>query len=147
MLVARAKSFEAFMAVIEIPNAYTSDMAISTPGSERFVMVGTPIVAVEIIHTVAAPGSPAAEDLLSADRDAEAWWRIEGTRAPRQRHSGHPRPAPAARDLRETIEALVDRRPVPPAAVSDLNFFMRPAPVSTRLLPAGTGLGTQTQWH
>src|SRR6266566_219777 len=91
MLVARAKSFEEFMAVIEIPNAYTSDMAISTPGSERFVMVGTPIIAVDLIDTVAAPGSPAAEDLLSADRDAEAWWRIEGTRAPRRRHSGHPR--------------------------------------------------------
>lgn len=80
MLVARAKSFEEFMAVIEIPNAYTSDMTISIPGSERFVMVGTPIIAVDLIDTVGAPGSPAAEDLLSADRDAEAWWRIEGTR-------------------------------------------------------------------
>jgi hypothetical protein len=70
MPVARAKGFEEFMAVIEIPNAYTSDMAISTPGSERFLMVGTPIVAVDLIDTVAAPRSPAAEDLLSGQPPA-----------------------------------------------------------------------------
>jgi predicted RNA-binding Zn ribbon-like protein len=49
--------------------------------------------------------------------------------------------------LREAIEALVDGRPVPQAAVSDLNFFMQSAPASTRLLLTGTELRTQTQWH
>ena len=49
--------------------------------------------------------------------------------------------------LRETIKALVDRRPVPQAAVSDLNFFMQSAPASTRLLLTGTGLRAETQWH
>ena len=49
--------------------------------------------------------------------------------------------------MRETIEALVDGRPVPPEAVSDLNSFMRSAPASTRLLLTGAGLGTQTHWH
>jgi hypothetical protein len=33
-------------------------------------MVGEPIVAVDLIDTVAAPGSPTRKDLLSADRDA-----------------------------------------------------------------------------
>ena len=69
-----------------------------------------------------------------------------GTRTER-RPSGHPGSAPARPALRETIEALVDRRPVPPAAVSDLNFFLQSAPVSTRLLMTGTGLRAQTQWH
>src|SRR5208282_3362229 len=60
------------MALIQIPNAYTSDMAASTVGRERFAVVGEPIAAVDLIDTVVAPGSPTAEDLLSADRDAEA---------------------------------------------------------------------------
>jgi hypothetical protein len=61
------------MTVIELPNTYTSDMAISTAGPAHFVMVGAPIAAVDLIDTAAAPGSPAAEDLLSADGDAETW--------------------------------------------------------------------------
>jgi CGNR zinc finger len=70
------------MALIEIPNAYTADMAVSTAGRGHFAVIGEPIVAVDPINTVAAPGSPAAEDLLPADRDAEAWWRIENARVP-----------------------------------------------------------------
>jgi predicted RNA-binding Zn ribbon-like protein len=122
-------------------------MAISAAGRRRFAVVGELIVAVDLINTVAAPGSSAAEDLLSEDRHAEAWWRIEGARVPdgdlpdiRALHR-------LRSALRETIEALVDRRPVPQAAVSDLNFFMRSAPASQRLLVTGTGLSVQTQWH
>jgi hypothetical protein len=36
-------------------------------------VAGEPIVAVDLINTVAPPGSLMAEDLLSNDRDAEAW--------------------------------------------------------------------------
>jgi hypothetical protein len=36
------KGFEEFMAVIEIPNAYNSDMAVSAAGRPRFAMVGEP---------------------------------------------------------------------------------------------------------
>jgi hypothetical protein len=56
--VARAKGFEEFMTLIEIPNADTSHMAVSTAGRGRFAVVGEPIVAVDLINTVAAPGSP-----------------------------------------------------------------------------------------
>jgi predicted RNA-binding Zn ribbon-like protein len=144
---ARAQSFEEFMALIEMPNAYNSDMAVSTVWRGRFAVVGEPVVAVDLIDTVAPPGSPAADDLLSADRDAEAWWRIEGARVP----GGDLPDIRALRRLRsalrETIEALVDGRQVPQAAVSDLNFFMRSAPSSTFLVLTGTGLRTQTQWH
>jgi hypothetical protein len=75
---ARVEGFEEFMALIEMPNAYNSDMAVSTAGRERFAVAGEPIVAVDLIDTVAPPGSAAADDLLSTDRDAEAWWRVEG---------------------------------------------------------------------
>jgi hypothetical protein len=111
-------------------------------------MVGAPIAAVDLIDTAAAPGSPTAEDLLSADGDAETWWRIEGACVP-----GGDIPGIRARHrlrsaLWVTIEALVDRRPVPQAAVSDLNFFMQSsAPASTRLLLTGTRLRTETRWH
>ena len=135
------------MALIEIPNVYTSDMAVHTAGRGRFTVIGEPIIAVDLINTVAAPGSPTAEDLLPADRDAEAWWRIERARVP----GGDLPDIQALRRLRaalrETIEALVDGRPVPQAAVCDLNFFMQSAPASTRLLLAGTGLRAETQWH
>lgn len=135
------------MALIEIPNAYNSDMAVSTVVRGRFAVVGEPIVAVDLINTVAPPGSPAGDDLLSADRDADAWWRIERGRVP----GGDLPDIRALRRLRsalrEMIEALVDGRAVPQAAVSDLNFFMQSAPASTRLLLTGTELRTQTQWH
>ena len=35
-------------------------------------------MAVDLINTVAAPGSPTTDDLLTADRDVQAWWRIDG---------------------------------------------------------------------
>ena len=135
------------MEPIKIPNAYNSDMTVSAAGRPRFVMVGEPIVAIDLIDTVAAPGSPTGEDLLSVDRDAAAWWRIEEARVP----GGDIPDIRALRRLRsalrEVIEALVDGRPVPQAAVSDLNFFTQSAPARTRLLLTGTRLLTETQWH
>jgi len=122
-------------------------MAVRTAGRTRFAVVGEPIVALDLIDTVAAPGSASADDLLSADRDAEAWWRIEGARVP----DGDLPDIRALRRLRSAlramIEALADGRPVPQAAVSDLNFFMQSAPASTRLVLTGTGLRTEIQWH
>jgi hypothetical protein len=38
------------------------------------------IVAVDLIDTVAAPGSSTPGDLLSQERDAEACWRVEEPR-------------------------------------------------------------------
>jgi hypothetical protein len=69
------------MALIQIPNAYTRDMVINA-GRRRFAVIGEPIVAVDLINTVAPPGSPTADDLLPTDRDAEAWWRTQRTRVP-----------------------------------------------------------------
>jgi len=85
-------------------------MAVSTAGRAGFAVVGEPIVALDLIDTVAAPGSAWADDLLSADRDAEAWWRIEGARVP----DGDLPDIRALRRLcsalRVTIEALADGR-------------------------------------
>ena len=135
------------MAPIESPNAYTFDMAINATGSKRFAVIGEPVVAVDLINTVAAPGSPTTDDLLTADRDAQAWWRIEGTRVP----GGDLPDIRALRRLRTTlramIEALIDDWPVPQGAVADLNFFMQSAPASTRLMVTETGLRTEIQWH
>jgi predicted RNA-binding Zn ribbon-like protein len=118
-------------------------------GRGRFAVIGEPIVAVDLINTVAPPGSPAADDLLRSDRDAEAWWRIQRSRVP----DGDLPDIRAVRRLRsalrETIEALVDARPVPQMAIGDLNFFMQSAPASTRLVLTGTGTGLRAQahWH
>jgi predicted RNA-binding Zn ribbon-like protein len=135
------------MALIEIPNIYNSDLAVSGAGRSRFAIIGEPVVAVDLINTVAAPGSAVADDLLSADRGAQAWWRIERARVP----AGDVPDIQALRQLRsalrDMIEALVDDLPVPQAAVSDLNFVMQSAPASTRLRLTGTGLRVQTQWH
>ena len=144
---ARSEGFEEFIAVIKISNAYNFDMAISAAGPRRFAVIGEPIVAVDLINTVAAPGSTAADDLLAADHDVQAWWRIEGTRVP----GGDLPDIQALRRLRTAlramIEALVDGRPVPQAAVADLNFYMQSAPASTRLLLTETGLRTEVQWR
>jgi predicted RNA-binding Zn ribbon-like protein len=134
------------MTLIEIPNLYNSGAAAGRARG-RLTVIGEPIVAVDLINTVAAPGSPVADDLLAADHAAEAWWRIEGARVP----GGEPPDIRALRRLRlalrDMIEALADGRPIPPAAVSALNVFMRSAPASTRLLLTGTGLRAETYWH
>ena len=136
------------MASIESPNAYTFYMAINATGSKRFAVIGEPVVAVDLINTVAAPGSPTTtDDLLTAVRDAQAWWRIEETRVP----DGDLPDIRALRRLRTAlramIEALIDGRQVPQGAVADLNFFMQSAPASTRVLLTETGLRTEIQWH
>jgi predicted RNA-binding Zn ribbon-like protein len=135
------------MAHIEISNAYNSHMAVTAARRARFAVVGEPIVAVDLINTVAMPGSPVADDLLSADCGAEAWWRFEGTRVP----DGDLPDVRALRRLRsalrDMIEALADGRPVSTTAVSELNFFMQSAPASTRLQLTGTGLHMETRWH
>ena len=134
------------MGLIEISNVNNSDVA-SSAGRGRFTVVGEPIVAVDLINTVAAPGSATGEDLLSADRGAEAWWCIEAARVPGGDlpDIGALRRLRAA--LRDLIEALVDDRPVPREAVSGLNFFMRSAPASTRLQLTATGLSAAKYWH
>ena len=135
------------MALIEIPNVYDPERAVNAARRGRLAVIGEPIVAVDLINTVAAPGSPAADDLLSADRGAEAWWRIEAARVP----DGDLPDIRALRwlrsALRDMIEALVDDRPVPQAAVSELNFLIHSAPTSTRLRLTETGLRAETHWH
>ena len=140
------EGFEEFMALIEIPNVYNSGTAAG-PGRGRFAVIGEPIVAVDLVNTVAAPGSPAGNDLLAVDRGAEAWWRVEQGRVP-------PGDLPDTRALRRLrsalrnmIEALVDDRPVPRAPVSELNFFMQSAPASTLLTLTAEGLRADTHWH
>src|SRR6185437_12717851 len=112
----------------------------------RFAVFGEPIVAVDLIDTIALPGSPRAADLLSDD-SAAAWWRLESARVP----PGDPPDIYALRRLRAAlraaIEALIDAGPVPEETIADLNFFMQSVPVSTRLTRAGTGLRTEARWH
>jgi predicted RNA-binding Zn ribbon-like protein len=144
---ARAEGFEEFMALIEIPNVFHSGTPASAGRRERFVLIGEPVLAVDLINTVAVPGSPGGADLLSADHGAEAWWRVQGARVPH----GDPPDTGALRRLRsalrDMIEALLDDRPIPKASVSELNFFMQSAPASTRLEVTEAGLAVQTCWH
>jgi predicted RNA-binding Zn ribbon-like protein len=135
------------MKVIDISNIYTSYMSGSTADHGRFAVIGEPIVAVDLINTVAAPGSPPTEDLLSADGDAETWWRLEAGRVPDADLPDIRALRRLRTALRKTIEALVDGRPVPRAAITDLNFFTQSAPASTRLILTGTSLRAQTRWH
>jgi predicted RNA-binding Zn ribbon-like protein len=121
-------------------------MAINT-GRGRFAVIGEPIVAVDLINTVAPPGSPTADDLLRADRDAKAWWRIQRARVPDGDMPDIGALHRLRSALRAAIEALVDGRPVSRAAIGDLNFFMRSAPTSTRLVLTETGLHAQIRWH
>jgi predicted RNA-binding Zn ribbon-like protein len=120
-------------------------MAVADRG--RFAMLGEPIVAVDLIDTIALPGSPMAADLLSDDDSAAAWWRLESARVP----PGDLPDIYALRRLRvalrAAIEALIDAVPVPEETIADLNFFMQSVPVSTRLTRAGTELRTETRWH
>ena len=135
------------MGLIEITYVNSSDRAVGASGRGRFTVVGEPIVALDLINTVAAPGSAAGEDLLSADRGAGAWWRIEAARVP----GGDVPDIGALRRLRlalrDLIEALVDDRPVPQGTVSDLNCFMQSAPASTRLRLTAAGLRAEKHWH
>jgi predicted RNA-binding Zn ribbon-like protein len=112
----------------------------------RFAVLGEPIVAVDLIDTIALPGSPTAADLLSDDSVA-IWWRLESARVP----PGDLPDIYALRRLRAAlraaIEALIDAGPVPEETIADLNFFMQSVPVSTRLTHAGTRLRTETRWH
>jgi len=144
---ARAEGFEEFMALIEISNISNSGAAISAAGRSRLAIIGELIVAVDLINTVATPGSVLPDDLLSAHRGAEAWWRLEETRLP----GGDLPDIRAVRRLRsvlrDMIEATVDHGTVPQAAVSDLNLFMESAPASSRLRLTAAGLRTETQWH
>ena len=68
------------MGLIEISNVYNSNMVVSAAARRRPTVIGEPIVAVDLINTVATPGSAAGEDLLSANGGAEAWWRVENAR-------------------------------------------------------------------
>src|SRR5690242_2642900 len=99
------------MALIEIPNAYSSDMAASASGRSRLAIVGELIVAVDLINTVAVPGSAVTNDLLSAERGAAAWWRVERARVPGLPDIQALRRLRSA--LRDVIGALVADRPVP----------------------------------
>ena len=122
-------------------------MAASASGRGRIAIIGEPIVAVDLINTGAAPGSAVTDDLLSAERGAAAWWQIETESVP---GGGLPDIHALRRlrsALRDVIVALVDDRPVPQSAVSDLNFFTHSAPASTRLRLTGTGLLAETHWH
>ncbi|HEY2263099.1 MAG TPA: ABATE domain-containing protein [Streptosporangiaceae bacterium] len=87
-------------------------MAASASGRNRLAIVGEPIVAVDLINTVATPGSAVTNDLLSAERGAAAWWRVERARVP----GGDLPDIQALRRLRsalrDVIEALVDDHPV-----------------------------------
>jgi len=113
----------------------------------RFAVLGEPVVAVDLIDTIAPPGSPGADDLLADADSAGAWWRLESARVP----AGDIPDIHALRRLRtalrQAIEAVVDGVPVPHGTVADLNFFTRSVPVSARLVRTGAGLRTETRWH
>jgi predicted RNA-binding Zn ribbon-like protein len=134
------------MALIEIPHVYNSDADVSAAGRARLAVIGEPIVAVDLINTATAPGSARADDLLSADRGAQAWWRVERARVP----SADLPDVRALRGLRsalrDLIEALLDGRAIPRMAVADLNSFMH-SPASTRLRLTGGILRVETRWH
>jgi predicted RNA-binding Zn ribbon-like protein len=135
------------MALIEIPNIHNSGTLAGTADRGRLAVIGEPIVAMDLINTVAQPGSPAGDDLLAADRGAEAWWRIERARVPDGDLPDLRSLCLLRSALRDIIEALVDDRPVAQASVSDLNFFLQSTPASTRLQLTGAGLRADTHWH
>jgi predicted RNA-binding Zn ribbon-like protein len=122
-------------------------MSLSAGADRRFAVLGEPIVAVDLIDTIAPPGSPVTDDLLRADENTAAWWQHQKDRVP----PGDIPDIQAVRRLRtvlrEIIEAVVDGQPVPLAAVSDLNFFTQSAPVSTWLIRTDNGLRAERRWH
>jgi predicted RNA-binding Zn ribbon-like protein len=122
-------------------------MAGNGAGHVRFAVLGEPIVAVDLVDTVAPPGSSVMADLLGDDDAVAAWWRHEESRVP----GGTLPDVRALRRLRtalrELLEALVDGLSVPEAVLADLNFFTESVPVSTMLLHTEAGLRAQTRWH
>lgn len=122
-------------------------MSLSAAGHRRFAVLGEPVVAVDLINTIASPGSPVADDLLRAGENAAAWWRYQENRVP----PGDIPDIQAVRRLRtvlrEIIEAVVDGLPAPSAAVADLNFFTQSAPASTWLIRTDKGLRAEKRWH
>jgi predicted RNA-binding Zn ribbon-like protein len=122
-------------------------MSVSAAGRRRFAVLGEPVVAVDLIDTIAPPGSPVADDLLRVGENAAVWWRYQMDRVP----PGDIPDIQAVRRLRtvlrEIIEALVDGLHAPSAAVSELNFFTQSAPVSTWLICTDKGLGAERRWH
>ena len=135
------------MALIEIPNILILTWPLALPATDGSPLSVSPLWRLDLINTVAAPGSPVAGDPLSADRGAQAWWRIERARVPSEDLPDIRALRRLRSALRDMIEALVDGCPVRLAAVSDLNSFMQSAPASTRLQLTGTGLRAETQWH
>jgi hypothetical protein len=122
-------------------------MSVSASGHRRFAVLGEPIVAVDLIDTIAPPGSPVADDLLRVGENAAAWWRHQKDRMP----PGDIPDIQAVRRLRavlrEIIEAVVDGLPAPPAAASELNFFTQSSPISTWLICTNKGLRAERRWH
>jgi predicted RNA-binding Zn ribbon-like protein len=122
-------------------------MADTGASHVRFAVLGEPIVAVDLVDTVAPPGSPVMDDLLGDDDAVAAWWRHEESRVP-----GGALPDTRAllrlrAALRELLEALLDGLPVPETVLADLNFYAESVPVSIILLRTDTGLTTQKRWH
>jgi predicted RNA-binding Zn ribbon-like protein len=135
------------MALIEIPNVHNSDVTAAAVGRGRFAVIGEPIVAVDLINTAAAPGSPVADDLLASDRGAKAWWRAQSTRVPGGRLPDTESLLRLRSALTDVVGALIDDRPIPQTAVAELNVFTQSAPASTRLQLTGTGPRVDTRWH
>jgi predicted RNA-binding Zn ribbon-like protein len=122
-------------------------MANNGASQVRFAVLGEPIVAVDLVDTVAPPGSPVMADLLGDDDAVAAWWRHEKSRVP-----GGALPDTRAllrlrATLRELLEGLLDGITVPDTVLADLNFFTESVPVSTILLRTAAGLTTQIRWH
>lgn len=113
----------------------------------RFAVFGEPLVAVDLVNTIAVPGSPVADDLMSDPGHAADWWRIESGRVPASDFPDIHALRRLRAALRPAIEAVADGVRVPDGSVADLNFFMQLVPVSTRLVRAGAGLRTEARWH
>jgi predicted RNA-binding Zn ribbon-like protein len=140
---ARVEGFEQFMGLIEIPNTCNLGMG----GKGRQVVVGESIVAVDLINTVAAPGSPVPDDLLAAGGAVRAWWKTEEKRLPGGELPDVGELCRLRSALRELIGSLVDGHPAPVAAISELNVFMDSAPTSMELLLTKAGLSLRPRWH
>jgi predicted RNA-binding Zn ribbon-like protein len=113
----------------------------------RFALFGEPVVGVDLIDTIAVPGSPVADDLLADEDNAAAWWRLESDRVPAGDIPDIQGLRRLRSALRRAIEAVLDGAPLPEGTVADLNFFMQSVPVSRYLVRSEAGLRTETRWH